>query len=81
VGLDSGTSALELCLKALGVGPGDEVITAANTFIATVFVISHTGATHVSREDISCQWLREACRISAAENLGSADAAGRSQIS
>jgi dTDP-4-amino-4,6-dideoxygalactose transaminase len=44
VGVDSGTSALELALRAYGVGPGDEVITAANTFIATALAISYTGA-------------------------------------
>jgi dTDP-4-amino-4,6-dideoxygalactose transaminase len=47
IGTDSGLSALELALKACGVGPGDEVITAANTFIATAFAISNTGATPV----------------------------------
>jgi dTDP-4-amino-4,6-dideoxygalactose transaminase len=47
VGLDSGTSALELALRAYEIGPGDEVITAANTFIATVLAISYTGATPV----------------------------------
>jgi len=47
VGLDSGTSALELALRACGIGPGDEVITAANTFIATALAISYTGATPV----------------------------------
>ncbi len=47
VGVDSGTSALELALRAYGVGPGDEVITAANTFVATVFAISYTGATPI----------------------------------
>lgn len=47
IGVDSGTSALELALRAYGVGPGDEVITAANTFIATTFAISYTGATPV----------------------------------
>lgn len=47
VGVDSGTSALELALRALGVGPGDEVITAANTFIATVLAITDSGATPV----------------------------------
>lgn len=44
VGVDSGTSALELALRAFDIGPGDEVITAANTFIATTFAIVHTGA-------------------------------------
>lgn len=44
VGLDNGTSALELSLRALGVGPGDEVITAANTFIATALAINSMGA-------------------------------------
>jgi dTDP-4-amino-4,6-dideoxygalactose transaminase len=44
VGVDSGTSALELALRAYEIGPGDEVITAANTFIATALAISHAGA-------------------------------------
>ena len=44
VGVDSGTSALELALRAHEIGNGDEVITAANSFIATALAISHTGA-------------------------------------
>jgi dTDP-4-amino-4,6-dideoxygalactose transaminase len=44
VGVDSGTSALELALRAYGVGAGDEVIVPANTFIATALAISCTGA-------------------------------------
>ncbi|MGL4650880.1 MAG: DegT/DnrJ/EryC1/StrS family aminotransferase, partial [Caldilineaceae bacterium] len=47
VALSSGTAALELALRALGVGPGDEVITVAHTFIATAEAISATGATPV----------------------------------
>ncbi len=47
VGVDSGMSALELTLRALDIGPGDEVITAANTFIATALAISNAGAVPV----------------------------------
>ncbi|MDP8923311.1 MAG: DegT/DnrJ/EryC1/StrS family aminotransferase [Chloroflexota bacterium] len=47
VGLDSGTSAIELALRAFEIGPGDEVITVANTFIATALAISYTGATPI----------------------------------
>ena len=44
VGVNSGTDAIKLSLKALGVKPGDEVITAANTFVATVGAIAELGA-------------------------------------
>ena len=44
IGVDSGTSALELILRSLGIGSDDEVITPANTFIATVLAISSSGA-------------------------------------
>ena len=44
IALDSGTSALELALRAFDIGPGDEVITVSNTFIATTLAISYTGA-------------------------------------
>jgi dTDP-4-amino-4,6-dideoxygalactose transaminase len=44
VGVGSGTDALFLALKAIGVGKGDEVITVANSFIASALAISFTGA-------------------------------------
>ena len=44
IGVGSGTDAIKLGLKAVGVGHGDEVITAANTFIATIGAINEVGA-------------------------------------
>ncbi|HDO25589.1 MAG TPA: DegT/DnrJ/EryC1/StrS family aminotransferase, partial [Nitrospirae bacterium] len=45
IGVNSGTDALFLGLKALGIGAGDEVITVANTAVPTVSAIASTGAT------------------------------------
>jgi dTDP-4-amino-4,6-dideoxygalactose transaminase len=45
VAVNSGTSALQLALLALGIGPGDEVATVAMTFVATVAAIRYVGAT------------------------------------
>ncbi len=47
VGVSTGTDALMMALRAAGIGEGDEVITAANTFIATVLGISAAGASPV----------------------------------
>lgn len=47
VGVMSGSSALQLALRACGVGPGDEVITVANSDIPTSHAIYHTGASIV----------------------------------
>ncbi len=45
--LNSATACMEMCLRALGVGPGDEVITTAYTYTATASVTHHVGATIV----------------------------------
>jgi dTDP-4-amino-4,6-dideoxygalactose transaminase len=45
VGVCSGTDAIEMALRACGIGPGDEVITVPNTYIATCEAISEAGAT------------------------------------
>lgn len=65
-GLNSGTDALILALLALGVGPGDEVITQANTFYATVAAIRLVGATPVlvDAEEETC--LIDVSQLSAA---------------
>lgn len=47
VGVASGTDALALTLRAMGVGPGDEVLVPAYTFFATAEAVSHVGATPV----------------------------------
>jgi dTDP-4-amino-4,6-dideoxygalactose transaminase len=47
VGLANGTDAIEIALRALGIGPGDECIVPANTFIATAEAVARAGATPV----------------------------------
>ena len=47
VGLANGSDALNIALRVLGIGPGDEVITVSHTFVATIAAIVHAGATPV----------------------------------
>lgn len=56
-GTNSGTSALHLILLGYGIGPGDEVITVPNTFVATVEAIAMTGATPVLVDILEDTWL------------------------
>lgn len=55
VGLNSGFHALQFALIAAGIGPGDEVVTVAHTFVATVSAIVHTGAKPVL-VDVGCDF-------------------------
>lgn len=50
VGVANGLDALFMSLKAMGIGPGDEVIVPSNTYIATWLAVSYTGATPVPVE-------------------------------
>lgn len=66
IGCDSGTSALELVLRAYDIGTGDEVITVANTFIATTLAIEFTGATPVLVDIDPQTYMIDASKIEAA---------------
>ncbi len=55
-GVNNGTSALHCAMMALGVGPGDEVIVPANTYIATAWGVSYTGAIPVFADCTPDTW-------------------------
>ncbi len=63
VGVDSGLSALELSLRALGVGPGDEVLVPAHTFTATAAAVTFAGAMPVFVDADPVTWTIDAKRI------------------
>lgn len=65
VGVKSGYHALHFALLAAGIGPGDEVITVAHTFVATVSAIVHCGATPVL-VDIGDDYNMDPARLEAA---------------
>src|ERR1700712_2794457 len=66
LGVGTGLSAIELALRAFDIGPGDEVITAANTFIATVLAIMAVGATPVFADMDAVTYSIDAGAIDAA---------------
>ncbi|MBE5869589.1 MAG: aminotransferase class I/II-fold pyridoxal phosphate-dependent enzyme, partial [Lachnospiraceae bacterium] len=61
-GVNNGTSALHCAMMALGVGPGDEVIVPANTYIATAWGVSYTGATPVFVDCTADTWQLDASK-------------------
>ena len=63
IGVSSGTTALHLSMLALGIGPDDEVIMPANTFIATPWGPSHAGATPVFVDCDPKTWQIDASKI------------------
>jgi aminotransferase EvaB len=66
VGVDNGTNAITLGLQALGVGPGDEVITVSNTAAPTVVAIDSTGATPVFVDVDPDSYLMDTDQLTAA---------------
>ncbi|MFI1936212.1 DegT/DnrJ/EryC1/StrS family aminotransferase [Streptomyces purpureus] len=66
VGVDNGTNAIKLGLQALGVGPGDEVITVSNTAAPTVIAIDATGATPVFVDVRADDHLMDTAQVAAA---------------
>ena len=66
VSCDNGTNALVLALRALGVGPGDEVITVSNTAAPTVIAIDQVGATPVFVDIDPDTYLMDTSQVAAA---------------
>ncbi len=66
IGVGNGLEALHLILRAYGIGPGDEVIVPANTYIATWLAVSYAGATPVPVEPIERTYNIDPARIEAA---------------
>ena len=66
IGVDSGLSALELSLRALGIGPGDEVVVPTHTFTATAAAVTFTGAKPIFVDADPETWNIDVTKIEAA---------------
>ena len=66
VGVGSGLDALTLALRALGIGPGDEVLVPATTYVATWLAVSHVGAVPVPVEPEPATSNLDPARLAAA---------------
>jgi dTDP-4-amino-4,6-dideoxygalactose transaminase len=66
IGVNSGTDAIHLSLRALGIGAGDEVITCSHTSVATIAAIVMTGATPVLVEVDPIYWTIDPSAVAAA---------------
>lgn len=66
IGLANGLDALHLALRAMEVGPGDEVIVPSNTYIATWLAVTHCGATPVPVEPDAETFNMDPARLEAA---------------
>lgn len=66
IAVNSGTSALHLAMLAAGIGPGDEVITVPNTFVATVAAVRYTGARPVLVDIDPVRYTMDPARVEAA---------------
>ncbi|MBC7343529.1 MAG: DegT/DnrJ/EryC1/StrS family aminotransferase [Clostridia bacterium] len=66
IGVGNGLDALHLTLRAAGIGPGDEVIVPANTYIATWLAVSYAGATPVPVEPNERTYNIDPTRVEAA---------------
>lgn len=63
IGVANGTDAIELALRAVGVGPGDEVVLPANTFVATAEAVARAGATVVLADNDPATYLVDVAAV------------------
>ncbi|HWA96043.1 MAG TPA: DegT/DnrJ/EryC1/StrS family aminotransferase [Terracidiphilus sp.] len=66
IGVGNGLDALHLALRALGIGPGDEVLVPSNTYIATWLAVSYAGATPVPVEPDAHTYNMDPAKVEAA---------------